>query len=393
MNRQRYMAELSKLLAFMFKEDKEDILAQYNKMLDEAEDEQAMLESFGSPTKLAVTISRTYKRSERKLAVTEDSKQDVPANTESEHIIVRPVRKENKETAPAPVQDTSLSYADIVEEIRREKAAEQGVEYTPIFFNEPDPQPEPEPEHEEMPAEETSAEDPAPAGAPRAGEVPGEEAEENEAPEEEAPAAGPAEEESSEETPVEAECEPEVKETAEESPEQDNVPEEMTVVETAAPEEPAEETVSAEEAPAEKEEKEDEEAEAVIVLEEPDEIQPVDEQVRYKTNAALLILYLIVAIPVGVVLFAAALAVGLALLASGAGLIALCVKVIGFAFSMFAIFADVMLCAGASLAAFAVALMLIWLGILMFARGLGGLIRGIVALGRKFCVREVTVNE
>lgn len=390
MNRQRYMAELSKLLAFMFKEDKEDILAQYNKMLDEAEDEQAMLESFGSPTKLAVTISRTYKRSERKLAVTEDSKQDVPANTESEHIIVRPVRKENKETAPAPVQDTSLSYADIVEEIRREKAAEQGVEYTPIFFNEPDPQPEPELEPEEMPVEETSAEEPAPAEAPQAGEVPGEEAEENEAPEEEAPAAGPAEEESSEEAPVEAECEPEVKETAAESPEQDDVPEEVTVVEAAAPEEPAEETVSAEEAPAEEE---DEEAEAVIVLEEPEEIQPVNEQVRYKTNAALLILYLIVAIPVGVVLFAAALAVGLALLASGAGLIALCVKVIGFAFSMFAIFADVMLCAGASLAAFAVALMLIWLGILMFARGLGGLIRGIVALGRKFCVREVTVNE
>ena len=76
MNRQRYMAELSKLLAFMFKEDKEDILAQYNKMLDEAEDEQAMLESFGSPTRLAVTISRTYKRSERKLSVEADSKDD-----------------------------------------------------------------------------------------------------------------------------------------------------------------------------------------------------------------------------------------------------------------------------------------------------------------------------
>ena len=37
------MAELSKLLAFMFKEDKEDILAQYNKMLDESDDEQALL--------------------------------------------------------------------------------------------------------------------------------------------------------------------------------------------------------------------------------------------------------------------------------------------------------------------------------------------------------------
>ena len=93
------MAELSKLLAFMFKEDKEDILAQYNKMLDESDDEQALLESFGSPTKLAVTISRTYKRSERKLAVEADSKEDKPAETE--HIFVTPVKKEKTAVPPA----------------------------------------------------------------------------------------------------------------------------------------------------------------------------------------------------------------------------------------------------------------------------------------------------
>ena len=114
------MAELSKLLAFMFKEDKEDILAQYNKMLDESDDEQALLESFGSPTKLAVTISRTYKRSERTLAVEADSKEDKPAETE--HIFVTPVKKEK--TAEV---NTGLSYADIIEEIRREKAEEEGV--------------------------------------------------------------------------------------------------------------------------------------------------------------------------------------------------------------------------------------------------------------------------
>ena len=139
------MAELSKLLAFMFKEDKEDILAQYNKMLDEADDEQALLDSFGSPTKLAVTISRTYKRSERKLAVEADSKEDKPA--ESEHIIVTPVKKEKPAEKPAEV-NTGLSYADIIEEIRREKAAEEGVEYKPMFFNEPE-QPAPEPEQPE----------------------------------------------------------------------------------------------------------------------------------------------------------------------------------------------------------------------------------------------------
>ena len=99
------MAELSKLLAFMFKEDKEDILAQYNKMLDESDDEQALLESFGSPTKLAVTISRTYKRSERKLAVEADSKEDKPAETE--HIFVTPVKKEK--TADVPQKGASAA--------------------------------------------------------------------------------------------------------------------------------------------------------------------------------------------------------------------------------------------------------------------------------------------
>ena len=75
-NRQKYMAELSKLLAFMFKEDKEDILAQYNKMLDESDDEQALLESFGSPTKLpfpvpisALSASSRWRRTRKRISL------------------------------------------------------------------------------------------------------------------------------------------------------------------------------------------------------------------------------------------------------------------------------------------------------------------------------------
>ena len=115
------MAELSRLLAFMFKEDKEDILAKYNKMLDEAEDEQALLEEFGSPTKLAVTISRTYKREERKLSVEADSKED----TQSAPLEFG--KKAAEETAGKEPEPDVPSYADIIEEIRREKAAEQGA--------------------------------------------------------------------------------------------------------------------------------------------------------------------------------------------------------------------------------------------------------------------------
>lgn len=376
MNRQRYMAELSKLLAFMFKEDKEDILAQYNKMLDEAEDEQAMLESFGSPTRLAVTISRTYKRSERKLSVEADSKDDGSIGESAMPFAPAAAKVKEPESAP---EETTLSYADIIEEIRREKAQEEGIEYKPIFFNEPEPEPMPETPavEEQPPAEETVSETPAETEAPAEAETTDEQPEETAA---------------EEETPEEA-----APETVEEAPETEKQPEDEAPAEDealaeaesdSALDEPSEET--SEEEPEEEESPEDESEEIFAEL---DEIKQPEEETRYKTNVALLILYLIFAIPAGVVLVAAAIVLGLLLLAFGAGLIAAALKIAGFAFSMFNIFADIMLCAGASLIAFAVALVIIWLGIIMFAKAIGGIVRGLKALGRSICVKEVSVNE
>lgn len=382
MNRQRYMAELSKLLAFMFKEDKEDILAQYNKMLDEAEDEQAMLESFGSPTRLAVTISRTYKRSERKLSVEADSKDDGSIGESAMPFAPAAAKVKEPESAP---EETTLSYADIIEEIRREKAQEEGIEYKPIFFNEPEPEPMPETPavEEQPPAEETVSETPAEAEAPAEAETTDERPEETAAEEEIPEKAAP---ETVEEAP-ETEKQPEKDEQIEaEAPAEDEAPAEAKS--DSALDEPSEEP--SEEEPEEEESPEDESEEIFAEL---DEIEQPEEETRYKTNVALLILYLIFAIPVGVVLVAAAIVLGLLLLAFGAGLIASALKIAGFAFSMFNIFADIMLCAGASLIAFAVALVIIWLGIIMFAKAIGGIVRGLKALGRSICVKEVSVNE
>lgn len=369
MNRQRYMAELSKLLTFMFKEDKEDILAHYNKMLDEAEDEQALLESFGSPTRLAVTISHSYKRAERKLAVEADSKADKPnegeTSVEPEHIFVKPVKKETAAEKTPAAAAPGLSYADIIEEIRREKAEEEGVEYTPMFFNEPEKAPE-EPEAEE--AEEADIE-------VEIVDTPAEESASEEAePEEEAPEADGEAEEAAED---------EAEDTAEEKTEEPEAEEPQD----------AEETVKAEDTEESESAQERAELDAVTVFDQLDKMQPPVETVQYKTNVGLLILYLIFAIPIGLALFFAAVIVALSLLAAGAVLIGLGIKTVGFAFSTFAIFADSILCAGAALVALAVALMLIWLAILILFRGLGGLIAGIKALGVRICVREVTVNE
>lgn len=333
-SRQKYMAELSKLLAFMFKEDKEDILAHYNKILDEAEDEQTALESFGSPTKLAVTISRTYKRTERKLAVEADSREDAPAAQDA--AVSAPTEKTAR---PKPAVGSDMSYADIIEEIRREKAEAEGKEYTPIFFNEPQAQ-EVSASNEEMPA---------PAA-------------EEELPVAEAPSA-------EEESQPEAESE------------------EADTEQTAEAEEPTQAEPEAQEAePAPAAEETAEEPECVEVEEQD------NETVRFKTNVALLILYLIFAIPIGVVVVAAAIVAALILIIAAMSVIWLGVKAIGFAASSLVIFADVILCVGASLIAFAVALLVLWLGVLLIG-GVGGIVRAIVALGRRLCVKEVSGNE
>ena len=88
-----------------------------------------------------------------------------------------------------------------------------------------------------------------------------------------------------------------------------------------------------------------------------------------------------------------AAAVGLTLLGTVIGIAVLAVKVVGFAVSTLAVFADIMLCVGAALIAAAVGLMLLWLALLIFIKGIPGLCRGAVALGRSFCVKEVGVND
>lgn len=375
-NRQKYMAELSKLLAFMFKEDKEDILAQYNKMLDESDDEQALLESFGSPTKLAVTISRTYKRSERKLAVEADSKEDKPAETE--HIFVTPVKKEKKAEV-----NTGLSYADIIEEIRREKAEEEGVEYKPMFFNEP-----------EQPAAEETVQ-PEPETEEDGTQIASDEESTVVEPETEAPVSEETEnEEKSDETAPEEETQPEEADEADEKPAEKAASDEAPVIETTEADRQTEETETAEtgEEPADVAPVEENDA-PELVFEELESIELPEETTQYKTNVALLILYLIFAIPISAVLIVLALAVAVVLVALGVSLITIGVEAIGFAFAKLVIFADIMLCAGAVLIAFAVALILLWIGVLVLVRGISGIVRGAKALGRSFCVKEVPDNE
>lgn len=63
------MAELGKLLTFMYEEDRITAISMYEKMFDEAQDEEALLNSLISPTRQAVMIARSYDSKDRKLSV------------------------------------------------------------------------------------------------------------------------------------------------------------------------------------------------------------------------------------------------------------------------------------------------------------------------------------
>lgn len=371
-NRQQFMSELSKLLTFMFKEDRSEIIQQYNEMLDNAEDEQAMLESFGSPTRLAVAISRSYQRDERKLSVHADSKD----GGSGENVKVKPVIPTQGKKSSAPIvkpnEPAADAYVDIIEEIRREKAAEEGIEYKPIFFKE-DPKPEPaaEPEVEES-AEEAAEETAQPA----------DEASENAAEE-----AGTADEENAEndseasDSEAQAEGEQADADTAEVAEGE---------AEAAPHEAEADEGEAEAEAPAEAAEPADETAHVLAtVFNETPETAP--EKVR-KTNVFALILYIIVSVPVGLVLLLVMLGLELGVL--GCGLLGLRVGfgLLSFTFSGMSVLADVLICFGVNIAVLALGVLVTWLAVWLIIVSVPWLIRGIKNLGRKLCVKEVEID-
>ena len=366
------MSELSKLLTFMFKEDRSEIIQQYNEMLDNAEDEQAMLESFGSPTRLAVAISRSYQRDERKLSVHADSKD----GGSGEAVKVKPVIPTQGVKSSAPIvkpnEPAADAYVDIIEEIRREKAAEEGIEYKPIFFKE-DPKPEPaaEPEVEES-AEEAAEETAQPV----------DEVSENAAEE-----AGTADEENADEAQAEeVEAQPEG-----EQADADTAEVTEGEAEDAPHEAEADEGGEAEaEAPAEAAEPVDETAHVLAtVFNETPEAAP--EKVR-KTNVFALILYIIVSIPVGLVLLLVMLGLELGVL--GCGLLGLRVGfgLLSFTFSGMSVLADVLICFGVNIAVLALGVLVTWFAVWLIIVSVPWLIRGIKNLGRKLCVKEVEID-
>lgn len=350
----------------MYEEDRQTALAMYNQLFDEVDDEQGLLQLLVSPTRQAVVIARSYNAKERKLQVHAQSREE--SDTASD--------------GAAP------EFMGVIESIREEalsrqapKTAEVSADQFSMFeddFFAPTP---------ETPAAPAEAEPEAPA-------------EEAPAPVAEAEAEAPSETaEPATDEPVD-EVDAFIADFSIPADQQEFAPD---AGEQTAPAEPAEPAQPEEaEAPAQPEEAEapaesDEDDSAPIVIEEEDDDEYDDEYyddeeyepVR-KPRVFLLILYILLAVPVGLLGILLLIVPTLLFLVLAGLIITGGVMAVTSAFgSGIAVFADIMVIIGTAFILLALGLLALWIAVWLVGGVMVGLVRGLIHLGGKWCYKEV----
>ena len=349
-NKQKFLAELARLLTFMYEEDRQEALAMFEGMFDEAEDEQALLQALVSPTRQAVVIARAYNARERKLQVHAQSRDE-------------------------GAQDDSADFVQAIYQVRSEALGAQVI--TPVvdenqfsLFDElsaepvvPDAEPEPAAEEPVAPEPEAPAE-PAPEAAADEPEL--------------APA--PAAEEAVSEEPALQQAVPEsVVDEVDAFLADFTLPDDITSPET-VPQPAAAETEPVQE-------------ELLLIPdeEEPYTYAPPAETLR-KPKVFLLILYIILAIPLTLAGIILLLVPTILFLALAAGTICAGVMAFAAAFSGFTMFSDLMVVLGLAIIVLALGLLFLWIFIWFIAGAIVGLVRGVISLGEQWCYKEVAAE-
>lgn len=354
-NKQKFLAELGRLLTFMYEEDRLETLALYEELFDAASDEQALLQLLVSPTRQAVVLARSYQSGNGKLQVHSSSRVDEASEDDTPaHILAIYELRHSAELAGmlAPVvDDNQISIFDDAPAAEPENSEAPETAESPAAMEEvspvPDESAEPVPpaaaEKDEAPASDVT--EPAPDTAPVS---------ENE------PAPEAAASESIAEVPDEVDSflAGFSIEGAELAAEPETVP---TPVEAPAAD-PIKDDFSA----------------------------PLDEgKTVRKLNPLLLILYLIPAIPVGVAVTALLLVPAVVFLALGVAVIGAGVLLLISAFGSFAMLSDILVVLGGSLIVLAFGILFAWLFVWFIGAPIVGFIRALCSLGRKWCSKEV----
>ena len=425
MNRKSFMAELRSLLAFLDAAERDRVLNRYERMFDEAgpEGETTVVRCFGSPVRQVLQIEREYREAvangetpfaDGEAAGPEET--EAPEETEiieEEYTGAQILAEESEPEAEEPLpedlpeelieeQPEELPEPEPEEEIAAEPEpavlpeidldeldfSDLGLTFTkkpaaPVMPAAPEEEPEeetgetpdgPAEDEEPLPLEPLYPEEILPDDEPRRIEsadeilgalladaaaelLPEEEADKPAPPDAEEPAGEPADgaaEETADEAP--AEPEPEMPEPEE--------PETPDGAEDVSENLPAEESFP-EEAEEAEEPAEEPEAEEEYEYEEIETRRPVS-----GGRAFAAVVVTIPMLAVWVLLFGLSLALGIAVLGIGAALLAAGVYLTGYVFNGAIVrMPDLLLTAGATLAAFALALLLLWTGISIAVAG------------------------
>lgn len=386
-NRQKFLAELGRLLTFMYEEDRQTALAMYNRMFDEAEDEQALIQYLVSPTRQAVVLARAYNAKERKLQVHSQSRDEYEQVSDEIPDFVLAINKLQEEASALKITTQQVSEDQIslfddsdagtvpapAAQAYTEPAADEEKAGTQDADEEATVQKETPPLFADEPAEETEQDEMSNSVNRLADAVDAFLADFTISNDELIPKAKPVGEEQ------DAEPEKTKPAAAEET------------VEVSAGEAVIEQPEATEARKHVQTEPEETEAEAVENAEEAEDYTEDAGTVR-KPIVPLLILYIIIAIPLGLIgilllLLLAFMSLSLAVTAGFFG-------IYGFAatFTGFAVLADILVVAGASLILLSLALLFLWLFVWFIGGGIVGLIRGLCALGGSWCYKEVAVQ-
>ena len=401
----------------MYEEDRVQALAMYNSMFDETDDETGLLQLLVSPTRQAVNLARAYDAKERKLQAHAQAR-EAGETAEEEPAFVLVIDRIREQAAQlgakAPtVSDDQFSLfedAELDTSVFDDVAAQlDAAPDEPESFSVPvEQEPARYPDEDaaqgaEAPADPQEKEDAAPQE-----ETPAKE----EAPAESAPEDKPAEEPNPEDAAVDAfladfsiadselvqNTEPAVFEEAPRFPDEDAAPAAPAPALPEAPKAPAGEVAF--EAPAVQ-------AKAAVsaqfaapaaqAAQEPaaDKLPDLPDLPTHtvrKPRVFLLIVFLLFAIPITLLGIALLLLPTLLSLAAGFAAIGLGASGLVTAFSSFSVFADILLVLGCALVALAVGLLLAWTFIWFIGGAIPGLIRGVSALRRKWCYKEVEVR-
>lgn len=393
LNRKSFMAELRSLLAFLDAAERDRVLNRYERMFDEAgpEGETTVVRCFGSPVRQVLQIEREYREAvangetpfaDGEAAGPEET--EAPEETEiieeeytGVHILAEESEPEAEE--PLPEERPEELIEEQPEELLPEPAVLPEIDLDELDFSDlgltftkkpaapvmpAAPEEEPEEEAGETPEEPAENEEPLPLEPLYPEEVlPEEEADKPAPPDAEEPAGEPADG-AAKETADEAPAEPEPEMPEPEEPEEPETPDGAEDVSENLPEE----------------ESFPEEAEEAAEAEEPAEEPEAEEEYEYEeietrrpVSGGRAFAAVVVTIPmlaVWVLLFGLSLALGIAVLGIGAALLAAGVYLTGYVFNGAIVrMPDLLLTAGATLAAFALALLLLWTGISIAVAG------------------------